>query len=101
MARAGGVTCHWCLSDPSPHSDEGARLMGWAILLLLLALSLGALWLLGVRGGLLTATAASLLLGAAGYAFQGPPWLPGAPAEGSQGRSSVPLTEARHAFFGD
>ena len=38
------------------------------------------LWLLGVRGGLLTASAAALLLGAAGYALQGSPDLPGAPA---------------------
>jgi cytochrome c-type biogenesis protein CcmH len=75
--------------------------MGWAILLLLFALSVGALWLFGVRGGLLKAAAAALLLGATGYAVQGPPWLPGAPAEGTQGRGLVPLTEARHAFFGD
>jgi cytochrome c-type biogenesis protein CcmH len=75
--------------------------MGWAILLLLVAASLGGLWLFGVRGGLLKAAAAALLLGASGYAIQGSPDLKGAPAEGNQGRSVVPLTEARHAFFGD
>jgi cytochrome c-type biogenesis protein CcmH len=74
--------------------------MGWAILLLLVAASLGALWLLGVRGGLLTASGAALLLGASGYVFQGRPGLPGAPAQGSEGRDVFPLTDARHAFFG-
>lgn len=74
--------------------------MGWAILLLLVAVSLGALWLLRVRGGLLTSTAAALLIGASGYALQGRPDLPGAPAQGSEGRDVFPLTDARHAFFG-
>src|SRR5207302_11363018 len=82
--------------DPPANPGEGARLMGWLILLLLFALSLGALWLFGVRGGLLKPVAAALLLGGAGYAFQGRPDLPGAPATGNSGRSVVPLTEARH-----
>jgi cytochrome c-type biogenesis protein CcmH len=74
--------------------------MGWAILLLLFALSLASLWMFGVRGGLLKASAAALLLGASGYALQGRPDLAGAPAQGSEGRDVFPLTEARHAFFG-
>jgi len=74
--------------------------MGWVILLLLIALSLGGLWLLGVRRAALTASAAALLLGASGYALQGKPDLPGAPAAASEGRDFFPLTEARHAFFG-
>jgi cytochrome c-type biogenesis protein CcmH len=74
--------------------------MGWAILLLLIAASLGALWLLGARGGLFTASAAALLIGASGYALQGRPGLAAAPAQGSEGRDVFPLTEARHAFFG-
>src|SRR5215218_3973234 len=74
--------------------------MGWLILLLLSAASLASLHFLGVRGGLLTASAAALLLGAAGYALQGRPTLTGAPARGSERRSVLPLTEARHAFFG-
>jgi cytochrome c-type biogenesis protein CcmH len=74
--------------------------MGWAILLLLVALSLGGLWRLGVRGGLLKASAAALLLGASGYALQGSPDLRGAPAQSSEGGDVFPLTEARHAFFG-
>jgi cytochrome c-type biogenesis protein CcmH len=75
--------------------------MGWAILFLLFVLSLGGLWLLGVRGGLLKATAAALLVGATGYAVQGEPALPAAPAQGDRGRDAVPLTQARHAFFGN
>ena len=75
--------------------------MGWLILLLLIALSLGALWLLGVRQGALTASAAALLLGASGYALQGRPNLPGSPASGSEVRDVFPLTQARHAFFGE
>lgn len=74
--------------------------MGWIILLLLVGTSLGVLWLLGVRGGLLTASAAALLLGASGYALQGRPNSAGAPAQGGEGHDIFPLTDARHAFFG-
>ena len=74
--------------------------MGWLILLLLIAGSLALLWLLGVRGGLLTASAAALLLGASGYALQGQPDLRGAPTKGGEERDIFPLTDARHAFFG-
>jgi cytochrome c-type biogenesis protein CcmH len=75
--------------------------MGWAILLALVVASLGTLRLLGVREGMITAAAAALLLGASGYAFQSRPNLAGAPAQGSEGRDFFPLTEARHAFFGN
>ena len=75
-------------------------MMGWVILAGLTALSLGVLWLLGVRGGLLTASAAALILGASGYAMQGSPGLPGSPAEQGEGGDVFPLTDARHAFFG-
>ena len=75
--------------------------MGWIALGLLIAASIGALYLLGVRGGLLTAAAAALTLGASGYALQGRPDLPGSPAVGESGRASVPLAQARHAFFGE
>ena len=75
--------------------------MGWLALLLLFTASLSALWWSGGRGGLLKAGAAALLLGAAGYAFQGRPELRSAPAIGSEGRDVLPLTEARHAFYGN
>jgi cytochrome c-type biogenesis protein CcmH len=74
--------------------------MGWVILLLLLATSLAALWLLGVRGGLSKAAAAALFLGAAGYALQGSPDLPGSDAQADSRRDVLPLAEARHAFYG-
>ena len=74
--------------------------MGWLILLAVTAASLGLLWSLGARGGLLTASAAALLVGAAGYALQGRPGLPGARAVSGEGHDYVPLTDARHAFFG-
>jgi cytochrome c-type biogenesis protein CcmH len=74
--------------------------MGWLALGLLIAASIGALYLLGVRGGLLTAAAAALTLGASGYALQGRPGLPGSPAAPESGRETVSLAQARHAFFG-
>ena len=74
--------------------------MGWVILLALIGLGIGGLRLLGVRGGGLTAGAAALLVGAAGYALQGSPNLRGAPARGTEAGDFFPLTQARHAFFG-
>ncbi|HVM22541.1 MAG TPA: tetratricopeptide repeat protein [Sphingomicrobium sp.] len=74
--------------------------MGWLALFLLVAATLGGLRFLGVRGGLLTASAAALLLGASGYALQGRPALEGAPVSPGSGREALILTDARHAFFG-
>jgi cytochrome c-type biogenesis protein CcmH len=76
-------------------------MISWLILLLLVAVGLAALWLLRVRGGLFKAAAAALLVGASGYAFQGHPGLGGAPAGADAARNVVPLTEARHAFYGN
>ena len=73
--------------------------MGWLVLLVLIAAALAALWLLGLRGGLLTASAAALTLGGAGYALQGRPGLAGAPASAPAPAETVPLAEARHIFF--
>ena len=75
--------------------------MGWIALLLLMLAGLGALWGFGIRGGLLTGSAAALMLGASGYALQGSPNIPGAPAASSDGHDIFPLTDARHAFFGN
>lgn len=75
--------------------------MGWLILFMLMAASIVLLLRLGVRGGLLTASAAALVLGASGYAFQGRPNQPGSLAVAGEGHDIFPLTEARHAFFGD
>jgi cytochrome c-type biogenesis protein CcmH len=87
------------MADPAANSGEEG-LMGWLILIGLMALSLGGLRLLRVRGAALTASAAALLLGGAGYALQGSPGLPGAPAEMTEAGDVFPLTKARHAFFG-
>ena len=73
--------------------------MGWLILFVLIAAAVGALWLLGLRGGLLTASAAALALGGAGYALQGRPGQAGAPASAAIVYEAVPLAEARHIFF--
>jgi cytochrome c-type biogenesis protein CcmH len=75
--------------------------MGWLILCLLIAASAGGLWLMKVRGGLLTAALAALVFGAAGYALQGSPGLPDAPANIAAGPAYVPLSAARHAFYGN
>ena len=75
--------------------------MGWLILFLLVAVAAGGLWLLKLRAGLLTAALAALTFGAAGYALQGSPGQDGAPAQGGEARVRLPLTEARHAFFGN
>ena len=72
---------------------------GWFILFVLIGASLGGVRLLGLRGGVFTATAAALVLGAAGYALQGRPGQPGSPAQASDSARTVPLAEARHAFF--
>jgi cytochrome c-type biogenesis protein CcmH len=74
--------------------------MGWLILFALIVVSLALLWRLRVRGGLLTASAAALLVGASGYALEGSPNLRGAPAQNDDVRDVFPLTDARHAFFG-
>jgi len=74
--------------------------MGWVTLLLLIAATVGLLWALGARGGLLTASGAALLLAATGYAVQGSPNLPGDRAAAGQAHDVFPLTDTRHAFFG-
>ena len=74
---------------------------GWYALLLLLGVAGVALWLMRVRGAMLQACGAALLMGAAGYAFQGRPSLPSAPADPALEHQVVPLTQARHAFYGN
>ncbi|MEO5972695.1 MAG: cytochrome C biogenesis protein, partial [Sphingomicrobium sp.] len=64
---------------------------GWLILLVLVALGLGALHLLGARGALLQLGGAALLFGAAGYAVQGRPSLAGSPATAASKAAPFPL----------
>src|SRR4051794_30563824 len=101
MARTNRFIAGWRMDDPAPYSAAEARLMGWIVLLAMIVASAGALWALGLRGGLLTASVAALFLGASGYALQGRPTLLGAPAEKQAPGDILPLTEARHAFFGN
>ena len=75
--------------------------MGFLWLFVLLAVTAGGLWLAGrLRGAALQVTLAALMLGAAGYALQGRPELPGAPREGGLSSPAVPLTDARQAMLG-
>ncbi len=75
--------------------------MGWLILAALIAMALGAFHLLGLRGAMLQLAAASMLIGAAGYALQGRPSLPGSAREAAASRQAIPLANARTAFFGE
>ena len=73
---------------------------GWVGLLLLVAASLGLLWALRVRGPMMHLSVSALLFGSAGYAFLGQPELPSSPRSAEQGNPPIPLTNLRHAFFG-
>jgi cytochrome c-type biogenesis protein CcmH len=75
-------------------------MIGWFLLLLLFAGALLALRLLGIRGALLQIAAAALLLGCAGYALHGNPGLAGSPRDARAEEPPIPLTNIRHAFFG-
>jgi len=75
-------------------------MIAWLIVALLVGASLFALRMAGVRGGLLTASGAALMFGGAGYALQGRPYVPAAPAAQKPSIEVLPLTAARHEFFG-
>ena len=74
---------------------------GWIYLAALIVLGLAAIWLLGLRGPMFKLAAAAMLVGAAGYALQGRPGLPGSPRTATASNQVIPLTSARHAFFGE
>ncbi len=74
---------------------------GWINLALLVIAAVGALRLLGMKGPLLQLGAAALLFGCAGYALQGHPGLAGSPREARMLEPPAPVTEIRHAFFGN
>lgn len=76
-------------------------MMGFVALLALVVATATSLWWAGrLRGAALQVTLAALMFGAAGYAIQGRPGLPGSPKEGSAGRPALPLTEPRQAMLG-
>ena len=74
--------------------------MGFAWLALLAVVTLALLWLLRIRGSLLTLAAAAVVFGCAGYALQGRPDLPGTPRIAGERNAPMPLAEARHALTG-
>jgi cytochrome c-type biogenesis protein CcmH len=73
---------------------------GWFALLILIAATIGILWLLRVRGAMLQLAGAALLFGSAGYAALGRPGLPSSPRTAEQRGGAIPLTNLRQAFFG-
>ena len=70
------------------------------ILALLAAAAVMLLWMLKVRGSILTLAAAALMVGAAGYALQGRPTLDGSPHLAAGRAPPLPLTAARKALMG-
>ena len=73
---------------------------GLFIVIVLVFLALAAMRLAGLRGGLLTFSAAALMLGAAGYALGGQPGLVGSSRAGQAAAAPIPLTGARNHFLG-
>lgn len=74
--------------------------MGFLWLGFLALAILALLWLLKLRGPLLTLAAAAVAFGCAGYALQGSPELRGSPRVSVHRSPPVPLTGARHALMG-
>jgi cytochrome c-type biogenesis protein CcmH len=73
---------------------------GFVALAVLAGVTLALLWLVKLRGPMLTLAAAAIAFGCAGYALQGSPGLAGQPRASARGAPPVPLTRARHAMMG-
>jgi cytochrome c-type biogenesis protein CcmH len=74
---------------------------GWVILAILVVVAIAALWLLRVRGAVLMLALSAMLFGCIGYVVQGHPALAGSPRAPEETPPPIPLTEMRHAFFGN
>lgn len=74
--------------------------MGFVWLGLIASATLALLWLLKLRGSLLTLSAAAIAFGCAGYALQGSPDLAGAPRVSAGRAPPIPVAGARHALMG-
>ena len=76
--------------------------MGWVFLLLLAAVTGVLLWRIGLPRSLFTFAGAALMLGAAGYALQGSPALPGTKAQPAipDIGGSAEMSELRLRMFG-
>lgn len=73
---------------------------GYLALGLLALLTLALLWLVKLRGPILTLAAAVIAFGCAGYAIQGSPGLAGQPRAAAKRQPPMPLTGARHRLMG-
>jgi cytochrome c-type biogenesis protein CcmH len=74
--------------------------MGFVWLGILAVSALALLWVLKLRGSLLTLAAAALAFGCAGYAMQARPELDGTPRQSARRAPPMPVTGARHALMG-
>ena len=74
--------------------------MGFAWLALIAAATIGLLWLMKLRGPLLTLAAAAIAFGCAGYAWQGRPDLAGVPRSAGERGPPMSLTGARVTLMG-
>ncbi len=70
----------------------------WLGLIGLFAVAL--LWLMKLRGPMLTLAAAAIAFGCAGYVLQGSPGLAGKPRAAAERAPPLPLAGARHALMG-
>ncbi|HXG80528.1 MAG TPA: tetratricopeptide repeat protein [Sphingomicrobium sp.] len=73
---------------------------GYVGLLVIALLASALLWLMKLRGPMLTLAGAAIAFGCAGYALQGSPGLPGQPRATAERQPPMPLTGARHALLG-
>jgi cytochrome c-type biogenesis protein CcmH/NrfG len=90
--------CPWLVSQAT--ADQEARLKGYVALGLAAFVALGLLWLMKLRGPILTLAAAAIAFGCAGYALQGSPDLAGQPRLAADRPPPMPLSGARHALMG-
>jgi cytochrome c-type biogenesis protein CcmH len=74
--------------------------MGYFWLVLLSFTALGLMWLMQLRGPMITLAAAAIAFGCAGYALQASPGLSGQPRAAAERSPPLPLTGARHAMMG-
>lgn len=73
---------------------------GFVWLGLTAVLMIALLWLMKLRGPMLTLGAAAIAFGCAGYALQGKPGLSGQPRASAKRAPPMPLSGARHTLMG-
>ena len=74
--------------------------MGYVLLALIAAAAIGLLWVMKLRGPLLTLAIAAIAFGSAGYALQGRPELEGRGRAASERQPPLSLSRARKALMG-